>query len=402
MSHSANADVSVFETVQELQVSTSAFSAQYGIGGIIFNQISKGGTNQFHGAVYEYFQNDALNAATYAFSNRTRQEALSKLRYNNFGGSIGGPILKKKAFFYFNYDRILQQGGANTGTITAPTVAMRNGDFSGQPTIYDPATTTVVGGVIQRTPFPGNIIPAGRLDAVAKAIQASYPAPNAVGTTINGQTQNNYFYNVPGSNPFQKTFGRLDYDITGNNRITAPVTHRDNPAFYANQGICPVNCQSGDVDSYNSQISDVWTISSRTINEARMGYTYQGNFFQPQSLGIGLPAKLGWQFAKADVFPDIQVNGATCCYGVQPAANAVYKEHAFDPSDVVTMIRGKHILHFGGELLIYQDNSTAWGNTNGGQMGYSGNFTRSTQGDAQPALPMRTFCWARRATGTRT
>jgi hypothetical protein len=199
LSHSANADVSVFETVQEVQISTSAFSAQYGVGGIIFNQISKGGTNQFHGAVYEYFQNDALNAATYAFSNRTRQQALSKLRYNNFGGSIGGPILRKKAFFYFNFDKIQQQGGANTGTITVPTVAMRNGDFSGQPTIYDPATTTVVGGVIKRTPFTGNVIPAGRLDAVAKAIQAYYPAPNAAGTTVNGQTKNttSTTYRVP-------------------------------------------------------------------------------------------------------------------------------------------------------------------------------------------------------------
>src|SRR5260370_14874270 len=117
--------------------------------------------------------------------------------------------------------------------------------------------------------------------------------------------------------------------------------------------------QSGGVGSFNLQIWDVWTISSRTINEVRMGYTYQGNFFQPQSIGKGFPAKLGWQFAKADVFPDIQINGSTCCYRLQPASNAVYKEHVFDPSDVVTMIRGKHILHFGGELLIYLDNSTA-------------------------------------------
>ena len=65
LSHSQNADVSIFETVAELQVNTSAFSAQYGIGGVIFNQISKGGTNRFHGSLYEYFQTDKFNAFNY-------------------------------------------------------------------------------------------------------------------------------------------------------------------------------------------------------------------------------------------------------------------------------------------------------------------------------------------------
>jgi hypothetical protein len=84
---SANSDVSILETVQELQVNTSSFSAQYGIGGVIFNQISKGGTNSYHGAAYEYFQNDALNAANYGFGSKV---VVPFLRYNNYGGSIGG------------------------------------------------------------------------------------------------------------------------------------------------------------------------------------------------------------------------------------------------------------------------------------------------------------------------
>lgn len=99
---SANADVMVLETIQEVKIGTSAFSAQYGVGGLMFNQISKGGTNSFHGAAYEYFQNTALNAASYSFGTGT----IPVQHYNNFGGSIGGPILKKKMFFYFNYDKI--------------------------------------------------------------------------------------------------------------------------------------------------------------------------------------------------------------------------------------------------------------------------------------------------------
>jgi hypothetical protein len=136
-----------------------------------------------------------------------------------------------------------------------------------------------------------------------------------------------------------------------------------------------VNCQSQDVSRHNAQITDVWTISPNVINELRMGYTNQLNFFVPASLGEGFPAKLGWQFAKADVFPNVNVTGF---YGLASATNAVYKEHVYDPSDVVTLVRGKHILHFGGEYLIFKENSTAWGNTNAGTMGYTGIYTSST------------------------
>src|SRR5262249_16937872 len=88
--HSPNADISTFETLAEVQVQTSTFSAQYGIGGVVFNQISKGGTNGFHGAAYEYIQNNYFNARSF-FSPR-----VGNLRYHNFGGAVSGPIVKNK------------------------------------------------------------------------------------------------------------------------------------------------------------------------------------------------------------------------------------------------------------------------------------------------------------------
>jgi TonB dependent receptor len=87
-------------------------------------------------------------------------------------------------------------------------------------------------------------------------------------------------------------------------------------------------------------------------------------------------ASLGWQFAKADDFPAIQFTGTYPYAWLDPSSNAVYKEFTWDPSDVVTMIRGKHILHFGGELLAYQNNSTAWGNVNAGTFQFSGQYTQ--------------------------
>ncbi len=392
--HSANADVMILETIQEVKVNSSAFSAQYGIGGIMFNQISKGGTNGFHGAAYEYFQNDALNAANYAFAQKTRREAVSPLRYNNFGFGVGGPILKNKLFFFFDYDKIINHGAASTGTATVPTAAMLNGDFTGLPTIYDPASTTVVDGKIQRRSFAevygnGNRIPASRIDSVAKALSAYYPVANSPGTIAsNGVVQNNYFYNVPNSQPFQKFFGRADWDITGNNRLTLSETASDNPAYSNGQGFFPVNYQSQGVSRHNAQITDVWQISPNVINELRIGYTNQMNFFVPASLGMGIPAQVGWQFAKADVLPTLNVTGV---YQITPATNAVYKMHVYDPSDVVTLIRGKHILHFGGEFLFFRDNSTNWGNIDAGTMGFAGVYTASTQGDTSTGLGYADF-----------
>ena len=361
--HSANVDVSIFESVAEVQINTSSFSAQYGIGGAVFNQISKGGTNQFHGSAYEYFQNDALNARSF-FDSST----VPRLRYDNFGGSVGGPILKNRLFFYFNIDKIINPN-STTQRVTVPTDAMRNGDFSDPalPKIYDPATLS--NGV--RQPFGGNIIPASRFDKVAAALQAYYPHANLPGFS------NNYQYVQPNVNPFIKEFGRIDYNLSDKNRITFSITQRDNPAFYANTS-CPINCQSGDVDSYNAQVSDVWTISPATVNEFRFGYTRQGNWFVPQSIGLGYPEKLGLQYAKADIFPNITINGTGGNNVLNPQTNAVYIENSFEPSDVVTMIRGKHILHFGGELLAYQDNSTPWGNTQSGQFTFTGVFTQSS------------------------
>ena len=162
------------------------------------------------------------------------------------------------------------------------------------------------------------------IDPVAAAISKYYPAPNA-GSGIN----NNFFYNVPSSNPFTKYFGRLDYQINQNNHIIVSETESDNPAQYHNQGICPVSCQNGDVSRDNAQVSWVWTISPRTINEARMGFTDQLNFFTPFSINQGFPAKLGWKFAKADTFPDIQISGqrrhlTNCIPNRTPSTRSLY------------------------------------------------------------------------------
>ena len=223
---------------------------------------------------------------------------------------------------------------------------------------YPGASSPTTCPCISRTAFPGNVIPADRFDAVSKATQAYFPAPNTAGTISNGQAINNYTYTAPNINPFTKFFGRLDYNVTPTNKLNGSVTEGNNPGKNFGWGDCPIGCQSGDVSRINSQVTDVWSISPHVTNEVRLGYTNQLNFFVPYTLGQGYPAKLGWQFAKGDNFPNINITNFNSFNGntvLSSQTNAVYKEHAFDPSDVVTMIVGKHVLHFGGEFLIYPE-----------------------------------------------
>lgn len=287
LSHSQNSDVNTFETVAELQVNTSAFSAQYGIGGVVFNQISKSGTNQFHGTAYEYFQNNALNAAQYGFN---AKPTVPFLRYNDFGGSIGGPVFiphvfngRDKAFFYFNYDQIVNHGSSSNSTQTVPTEAVKGGDFSGQHLIYDP-TTQVIAHDSAGNPYPirqsfqseygSNAIPAALFDKVSAAFEKLYPTPTnhiSAGKFLAGQLngagllQNNWFSSVPQSTPYRRYFGRFDYQINAANRLSMTDQQRDTPVVYPNSvSACPVGCQNGDVDSNGSQVTLVTNLSTNS------------------------------------------------------------------------------------------------------------------------------------------
>jgi hypothetical protein len=391
---SQNADVTIFETTAEVKVQSSSFSAQSGVGDIIFNQITKGGAERFHGVGYEYFENDALNAAPYSFGQTN--VTVPNLRYNNFGFSFSGPIIPRKMFFYFDFDKTDDHGTNAPSFTTVPTAALMSGDFTaaGLPTLYDPTTQTIQATgthtyttdsgqtFTQTCPCAirqtfaaeygnGNRIPATMLSPVAQKIQSYFPTANTSGNVSNGIAQNNYDYQSDSNNPFTKYFGRLDYDVSPRNHILISQTEGDNPQF-GYSPVCPINCGSEDVSRENAQISDVFTFSPTLTNEARFGYTNQLNFFVPSTLNQGFPATLGLAFSKADNFPGVGISGF---YGLAAATNAVYKEHVYDPSDVVTLIRGKHILHFGGEFLINEANSTAWGNITAANINYSGQYT---------------------------
>lgn len=370
----------IFDSIAEVKMSGSLFSAQTGSGGVLYNQISKGGTNSFHGMGYDYFKNTVLNAAPFGFNGVAGVKA--PIKFNDFGGNIGGPVVKDKIFFFFALENTINHGSPPVSFITVPTAAMRSGDFTGLPPIYDPTTQTVdpATGIVTRQPFANNKIPANMLDTVAKNIQALYPQPNLPGTIANGIAINNYDYQFPTTSPKRKYFGRFDADVGGHNRITGSAAWNDGPVLPTSP-VAPINRAPGDVENMSGQLSDYWTISPTMINEFRIGFMGEYDSFTPDTLGKGWPGKLGLQFSKADVFPTINI---TNYYTLGGGLNTNYKENNIDISDQVTLIRGRHILHFGGEVVIFRADSTAWGNIYGATLGYTGVYTAGSNDPKSP------------------
>ena len=207
------------EEVQEYRIETSNFGAETGnsAGGIV-NIATKSGTNEIHGSLFEYLRNDDFSANDF-FSNRAGSPR-PKLRYNQFGGTVGGPIIKKRLFFFFAYEG-LRQKTPDVVTTSVPTDLERTGDFShlfnsaGQLiTIYDPWSTVpdpANPGQYIRTAFPGNKIPQARLDPVAASLTTYFPEPNQPGNA--GTDLNNFFFSGANQQSVNNFSGRGDYQL---------------------------------------------------------------------------------------------------------------------------------------------------------------------------------------------
>jgi hypothetical protein len=162
------------EAIQQVGISTTNHDPELGRAtGAVVNVMIKSGSNAFHGALYEFLQNSALDARSYF------NPTVGHLAYNQFGGNIGGPVKHNKIFFFANYLRS-DDHEANTNQNNTPDNPFRTGDLSGDPghIVYDPATGAQDGSGQFRTAFPGNIIPASRINAVSAKIIALLPSTN--------------------------------------------------------------------------------------------------------------------------------------------------------------------------------------------------------------------------------
>lgn len=229
------------EAIGEMTILTNGYNAEYGRGaGGVVNVQLKSGTNALHGTLFEFLQNEKLNANTW--ENNKNGATRGAYKQNQFGAAVGGPIIKNRLFIFGDYQgtRIASNSQALNlgigGSMTIPTQAMVNGDFSQlltntqlgtdatgraiyQGQIFDPASTKTVNGALVRDPFPGNKIPTSRFDPAAAKIMKLFPAPNTSYQTSGGPPLNDYFIVTPVAQNIDQGDGRVDWRATDKDSV---------------------------------------------------------------------------------------------------------------------------------------------------------------------------------------
>jgi hypothetical protein len=257
------------DSIQEFKVQTNITSAEFGTGaGANVNVVTKSGSNEFHGDAFEFHRDNHLTTQDY-FS---AQADLAKpiFRQNQFGGTFGGPIHKNSRFFFTSYeaDRFSQGSSALSIVLTAAELSGNlSQDYLGNaaPRIYDPATTTTANGITIRLPFPGNIIPASRIDPAMTAYAKIFlPAPN---TDVSGD---NYINTAPNVLNGNQGMIRVDQRFGNNNTLTGRFSINDSHNIQPTAQPV-VNNTVGNTFT-NAMVSDTHTFGPNTVFDVRLGY----------------------------------------------------------------------------------------------------------------------------------
>jgi len=375
------------DSIQEFKVQSGSFSAQYGftLGGVV-NLVSRSGTNSFHGSVYEFLRNDIFNARNYF-----ARPPLAKpvLRYNQFGGAVGGPIIRNRAYFFGNFEtyRFIQ---SNPQYLSVPTPAQRTGDFSGladasgnKIQLYNPYTTTIANGIATRQPYANNKI--ANLDPVAVNYQnAFYPLPNVTPSNAYTNTNNFLFANKGISNMYN-ALGRIDYRLTDKDTLFVRYAYYNN---FTNGGTgggtyYPDPTVANRYDTYVAKeilAGNTHTFSSSLINDLRLSVERQEFPFQAVSAGGNWPSKLGLPSNVPNFALPTVGNGLPA--SVQTIGLRTYTLPQI--TDTITKVIKRHTLTFGTDLR-YNIGSNLQRNTPSGNFSFAAGLTSDPSGAAAPA-----------------
>lgn len=260
--------VTNLESIQEVKITTNAYDAEYGqIGGAMTLMTTKSGTNALHGSLFEYLRNNVTSARN-PFSEATRKVA--PLRWNQFGGSVGGPI-KKDRLFYFAAIESLRVRQGNTALGTVPQETYRRGDFSewaGRYDIFDPATGNQLGQ--GRTPFANNTIPTSRIHATAKKVLDLLPASNIPGSTF----FNNYTKGFSSRITNNQVLGRVDWHLSDKSQLFGRYTYDPKKTFSPTMFGEPLQPAMQNLNKSNSLgFNYVRTVTPNFLVEGRFGFT---------------------------------------------------------------------------------------------------------------------------------
>ncbi len=390
------------DSVEEVKVESFNVDTSFGgMGGGTVQLITKSGGNQFHGAISEFNQLSNL-AATPFFTNAAGQKK-TPFGDNQYGLAVGGPIWipkvyngRNKLFFFFAYEKYGDRDLYPT-YFTVPTAAEKTGNFSRllslnngskNYTLYDPATGVLNGGVVTRTPFPGNIIPTSRLNPIATNFLNQYvPLPNLPGTY---DDTNDYLTPEHVVNQYDSYSGRADYYLTAKDRLTfsgrqsywlqTGAELADNPAYF----------NGGGRTIWGGMIDEVHTFSPTLIGDLRLGFSRYVNLSLSGSGGYD-PTQLG--FPSYIAASSNQLSIPTFKFTDGYSGNSTTQSNVTDqPYNVYqlfssfTKATGAHSIKFGGETRLLDYSSIAYSNSTGLYQFDAGTWVKANSNASNPTL----------------
>jgi len=342
------------DAIDEFKLQTSTYSAEFGrsLGGVVNLQI-KSGSNVMHGSVFEFMRNDAFDANNF-FNNRAGRPK-PDFSQHQYGGTVGGPIVKDHTFYFFDYQGYRVKQGA-TYLSTVPSARMRAGDFSElNRVIYDPRTGQ---------PFAGNLIPVGRFDPAARNIlNQLIPEPNTAGTrSATGQTINNYLINPTIERQDNQIDLKVDHMLATSNRFFARYsyqkTHRVLPATlpHGDAGFT-FGAGDGNIKAQGFAFNDTHTFNANWLNEFRFGWTSIKFFMTPIDYGSNMAQSVGIPGVNlgetTSAMSQIMFNnGGMRNIGSNGNQPLITNQNDFQFFDNVTRVAGKHTMRAGGSLTL--------------------------------------------------
>jgi Carboxypeptidase regulatory-like domain len=337
------------DSIEEFNIEKTSYPPEFGgKSGAVINVVTKSGGNAWHGSLFELVRNDALDAKNF-FDSPTAP--IPPFRQNQFGGSLGGPAVHNKTFFFLSYEgqRVRK---SLTQTFSVPTAAMRGGDFEGLPTIYDP--TKLAAG--QRQPFSGNTIPTARLDPVALGLLAEIPLPNLPGIAQNLRATGTQ------SIELNEYSARLDHQFTANDNtfLRASIFDvREVDPFGSGvlqESLLPGFGRDLRTHSINAVADWTHTLSANIVNELRVGWlTVTGGQASPNA-GNKFAEQTGLQGVTTNPldmgYPQVSFGGQFSSMG-DPALFTYRNNDDLELYDNVIWHKGTHTVKFGAYFFHF-------------------------------------------------
>ena len=377
------------EAIETVNLVSNSFDAEQGMaGGSAINVTIKSGTNEFHGSGHWYHTNSAVQARPFFFAG----DDLPKNLLHQFGGTIGGPIVKNKLFFFADYERTTRRRFASAFA-TVPTDALKRGDFSGVgATIYDPNTGAADGS--NRTPFPNGLIPGGRIDPAAAHMTNLTPSPNLTTFPSNYFATGTYSFNRHTSdikinyNPTDRTsmFGR--YSISPSNIFDPPMLGEagGNAITGGQPGNSPGRVQS-------ASLGGTYTASPAVLLDGNIGFTRQRLGSQNVDIDtnyglevLGIPGTNGPDHLQGG-YPRFNITSWSPLGNPNVSNPFLFRDNQYVATGNLSWVKGTHTFRFGAEYAYYTINHFQPQASNGPRGGF--NFTgglTALRGGAAPNI----------------